>query len=1088
LSPVKTTFKSYPNFSFDDNSKRFYSERKMAYKGKLDNNGYARMNIDLGDLKNAPGAVKAMFYGKVYEEGGDFSISNTNIPYYPYSSFVGIKVPEGDKRGIILTDEDHEVRIATVDVDGNPVSRSNVKVELFKLNWRWWWDKSYDDISNYVGRSYRDPILTKRISTSNGEGAWKLRIDYPSWGRYFVRVTDPVSEHSAGAVVYIDWPGWAGKGKRGDLDGAAMLDFGVEKESYKVGEKVALSIPSTAGNRLLVSLESGSEVLQTFWVESEKDNTVISFEATEDMSPNVYAHLTMIQPHAQTANDLPIRLYGVQSIEVVDPQTVLKPNINMPKELKPEQDYTISISEENGKAMSYTVAIVDEGLLDITNYKTPDPWSSFYAREALGIKTWDVFDDVMGAFTAQMDRLLAIGGDGELEIKDQKEANRFKPVVRFLGPFELEAGNTNKHKIKMPQYIGSVKTMVIAANNGAYGAADKTTPVKQPLMTLATLPRVAGPGETMKLPVTVFTMDDAIKNVQVSVEATGTLQLASSKSKNVTFSKSGDKVIYFDLKVKEYLGYGSVKVTAKSGQMVAEYDIEMNVIPRNPLATMVDDKVVNSNETWQINYKPVGISSENTGYIELSTLPPLNIEQRLGFLIRYPHGCVEQTTSSVFPQLFLADLVKLDSKAEARVQNNVEAGIKKLKKFQLSNGGFAYWPGYDYANNWGTNYAGHFLLEAKKAGYAVPENMVSSWINYQKSKAESWGTMSSDDDNDLIQSYRLYTLALADNASLGAMNRMKEKTSLRIEAKWRLALAYAHAGYENQALELIDGLSATIADENSKYYRYSYGSRTRDQAMILETLLSLDKKEDAFTLLMDIAEQMSETNRWMSTQTTAYCFIAIAKYADEFELGTGTNVSIDIAGETKSVTGNEFVSQVQLADSDKESAISITNNAEAPVFARLIRTGIPIEGGEEETRRNINMTVQYQDLNGKFIGVDQLEQGTNFKAIITIANPGLKGNYTDLALTQIFPSGWEIINTRLDGSVDKLNVDYMDIRDDRTMHYFDLSPYKNKTITVLLNAAYQGKYYLPSVSVEAMYDNSIFANKTGKWVSVVPEE
>jgi alpha-2-macroglobulin len=1088
LSPVKTKFKDFPNYSFDDESKNFYSERTMVYQGKLNADGYAKVNINLGSPENAPGALNAKLFGKVYEEGGDFSISSVTVPYYPFESFVGIMAPEGDKRGILLTDEDHEVKIATVNPDGGPVSRNSVKVELYKLNWKWWWDNSYDYISDYVGRSYREPIQSNTIKTTNGNGSWKLRIDYPEWGRYYIKVTDPYSGHSTGKIVYIDWPGWAGKGKRGDLDGASMLDFAIEKEEYKVGEEIALSIPTTEGNRLLVSLESGSDVLQTFWVETKENNTNVSFEASSDMAPNVYVHLTMIQPYGQEKNDLPIRLYGVQSIKVVDPATVLKPVIKMPDELRPEQKFSIEVSESQGKEMAYTIALVDEGLLDITNYKTPDPWKSFFAREALGIKTWDVYDDVMGAFADKLEHLLAIGGDSELEEKEQKEANRFKPVVKFLGPYTLEAGKSQKHDLIMPQYIGSVKTMVIASTKGAFGSADKVTPVKQPLMILATLPRVAGPGETMKLPVNVFALADNIKNVQLTVETSGGLVVKGSKSKSATFKKAGDKVVYFDISTKEALGVGKVKVTAKTGKLDTSYDIEMNIIPRNPPVTDIADKVVNASESWDFTYQPIGMIGQNTASIEISSMPSLNIEQRLGYLIRYPHGCIEQTTSAVFAQLYLNKLMTLPKAKKAEVQKNVEAGINRLKSFQLGSGGFSYWPGNTYANSWGSNYAGHFLVEAKKAGYAVSQGMISKWVSYQTQQASSWSTTSTDNNNDLIQSYRLYTLALAGNPAMGAMNRMKENSTIGRTAKWRLALAYAVAGYDQQATNLIEGLSEAETEAGSAHYRYTFGSSTRDQAMILETLLQLNQKEKAFEMLMDIAKKMGDKNKWMSTQTTAYCFISIAKYADKFKLDEATNVTVTIGGNKSTVKGTDFVNQITIGNADKASPINIQNKGEAPVFARIIRSGIPIEGNEEALTRNINLKVVYRDQNGNTLNVSNLPQGTNFKAEVTISNPGQKGIYNELALTQIFPSGWEIINTRLDGSETNSSIaKYMDIRDDRVMHYFDLKPNEKTTFTVLLNASYKGKYYLPSISVGAMYDNNVFASKVGRWVNVVGE-
>ncbi len=1088
MTPVTTKFKKYPNFSFDDASKDFYSERLMVYQGRLNADGYAKVDISLGDTENAPGALNLKLYGKVYEEGGDFSISSVTIPYYPFSNFVGVKVPEGDKRGILLTDEDHSIQIATVDAEGKPVSRDNVRVELYKLDWKWWWDNSYDNISSYVGNSYREAISTGTISTNNGEGSWKLRVDYPEWGRYYVKVTDVYSGHSSGSVLYLDWPGWAGKAKRGDLDGAAMLDFAIEQDEYKVGEQITMSIPTTEGNRLLVSLESGSSVLETFWVETQEANTNITFEATSEMAPNVYANLTMIQPHGQDKNDLPIRLYGIQSIKVVDASTVLKPVIKMPKELRPEQKFTIEVSESTGKDMSYTIAMVDEGLLDITNYKTPDPWSSFFKREALGVKTWDVYDDVMGAFSGEMNHLLAIGGDGELEAKEQKEANRFKPVVKFLGPFNLKAGGSKKHTIIMPQYIGSVKTMVIASTKGAFGMADEVTPVKQPLMIMATLPRVAGPGEQMKLPVNVFALADNVKNVTLTVETSGGLVLKGKKSKSISFSKAGDQVVYFDLSTKAALGIGKVKVTAKSGKLEASYDIELNIIPRNPAITKIDDKVINASESWSIDYKPVGILGQNSASIEISTMPSLNIEQRLSYLIRYPHGCIEQTTSAVFAQLYLGKLMQLSEDKQGQVQHNIEAAITRLSSFQLPSGGFSYWPGNSYPNNWGSNYAGHFLVEAQKAGYAVSEGMLSNWISFQKQRANSWSKSNSDNNDDLIQSYRLYTLALAGSPAKGAMNRMREDDNISLTAKWRLASAYAVAGLDKQAIKLIDGLAQSTSEENTEHYSNTFGSSTRDQAMVLETLLELNQKEKAFELLMKIAQKMGDKDQWMSTQTTAYNFIAIAKYADNFKLDEATNVSISIADNSSTVNGTDFVNQVRIANVDKAASISITNNGEAPVFARLISSGTPIKGNEESITRNINLKVVYKDSDGNTINVSKLPQGSNFKAEVTISNPGQKGVYNELALTQIFPSGWEIINTRLDGS-ESTNTEatYMDIRDDRVMHYFDLKPNQAKTFTVLLNASYKGKYYLPSISVGAMYDNSIFASKAGRWVDVVGE-
>ena len=172
-----------------------------------------------------------------------------------------------------------------------------------------------------------------------------------------------------------------------------------------------------------------------------------------------------------SANDLPLRMYGVQPVMVENPASRLEPQITMPDKLHPEEPFSIKISEKNGKPMTYTVAIVDEGLLDLTAFRTPDPWNFMFRREALGVKTWDMYDDVFGAAGGALSAMFSIGGDEGL-VKGARKENRFNPIVKVLGPFTLKSGSKT-HKITLPMYVGSVRAMVVAGNDGAYGNAEK---------------------------------------------------------------------------------------------------------------------------------------------------------------------------------------------------------------------------------------------------------------------------------------------------------------------------------------------------------------------------------------------------------------------------------------------------------------------------------------------------------------------------------------------------------------------------------------------------------------------------------------
>jgi uncharacterized protein YfaS (alpha-2-macroglobulin family) len=1094
LSEMKTKFPRFQDFDFDDPVKSFFAEEQILFDGKTDEDGKASFMTSLQTGNASPGMLRAGFVSRVFEESGDFSIDRFSIPYSPYESYVGIKTPPGDKaRGMLLTDTLHTVNLLTLAPDGNAVSRLNLDVSIYKINWRWWWDAGHDNLASYTGNTEHQPIFNTRVNTPNGEGTFRFRIDYPEWGRYLIRVVDPLSGHACGKIVYIDWPGWAGRGQREDPEGAAMLSFSADKTTYQAGEFASITFPSSGHGRALVSIENGTRVLDAYWVEVSESETRFNFKVTPEMAPNIYVNLILVQPHAQIKNDLPIRLYGVIPLLVEDPSTRLHPLIEMPDVLKPEEKVRIQVSERNGTACSYTLAIVDEGLLDLTRFSTPQPWDHFYAREALGVKTWDIYNAVIGAYGGKIEQMFGIGGglgdDGGQE--SQSRANRFKPMVKFIGPVSLKQGQKQTHVIDIPNYTGSVRTMVIAGNQFAYGAAEKTVPVKKPLMVLATLPRVLGPGEEVTLPVTVFSMEEKIKTVTVRIEANEYFNLQDNPEQKLTFSQTGDQLCIFGLKVKDELGIGKVKVIAKSGSETASYEIELEIRNPNPPITEFIDEVIEPGHTLNRAYSLPGMPGTNEASLEVSSIPPIDFGRRLKYLLAYPHGCIEQTTSAAFPQLFLGDITELNDAARAKTEVNIKAAIKRIQSFILPSGGFAYWPNSGDENPWSTSYAGHFLLEAESKGYGLPVNFKKPWIKYQRKEARRW-KMSGDKYrmDDLVQAYRLYTLALVGEPELGAMNRLREMETISIQSRWRLAAAYALAGQAETANILI-ALGVPDIPEYSGF-NYSFGSRERDWAMILETLALLDKRSEGIFLARKISDEL-RSRRWMSTQTTAYCLLSMSKFAGSDASSRELKFTYQI-DEGRNTTANTKLSVVQLdleAGSGTGGKITVDNRGEGVIFVRLTMEGIPKAGNETAAQHNLNLSVRYTDMGGNPVDITRLIQGTDFLAHVTVTNPYGVHIYKDMALSQIFPSGWEIHNTRMDDFTSVHAADepsYQDIRDDRVYTYFDLKRHGSNTFVMQLNAAYLGKYYLPAVSCEAMYDEGVNARNSGKWVYVTAGE
>ncbi len=1086
LRGTKTSFKGFDNYHFDNNIKSgFNSEEVKIFEGDLNSVGKANLNIDMeSKSENAPGMLKAAFSTKVYEPGGNFSVDYHTIQYAPYESFAGISLPESDMWGDALeTDKTQSIELVSVDDKGKRVNRKELLVKVFKIDNYWWYDRYNGSDYNYLNSSHYREIKSEKVSLQNGKGTYNINIAKRNWGRYLIHVEDEVSGHSSAQFVYFDWPYWM-RANRTDSEASTILGFSSDKDNYNVGDSVKLSFPSPENGRALICIENGTKILEKYWVKTTKGETKFAFQANAGMAPNVFAHISLLQPHSQTVNDRPMRMYGVIPVMVENPQSRLKPEIIAPEVLRPETTAEISVKEKDGKPMTYTLAVVDEGLLGLTRFKTPNPWDAFYAREALGVETWDMYDEVIGALANGAGNVLSIGGDEDAVDPGKQKAIRFKPVVRFLGPFNLEAGKKATHKIAIPNYIGAVRVMVVAGRDKAYGNAEKEIPVRTPVMVLGTLPRVLGPDEKVSLPVNVFAMENQIKDVTVTVTTNGLVSLTGPKTQSLHFDKTGDDLLFFNLSTSRKTGVGKISIEARSGKEVSRYDVEIDVRASNPMYTEVRDTVIKPGATWSADFAYFGIEGTNDAVIELSKLPAINLEERLEYLIQYPHGCIEQITSSAFPQLYLGNMIDLSSNQKIDIEENVKYVLRAYRNFQRPNGGMSYWPGLRSENDWGSNYAGHFLLEAEKLGYALPAGLKSQWIRYQKYAARKWSSNEyrNRDYMQRTQAYRLYTLALAGEADFGSMNALKSQSSLNISARWMLALAYVKAGQPEVASNLIKGQVRDIP--NYTELSYSYGSGLRDEGFVLQVLLALNQTTDAAMVAKSIAERMG-SGRWYSTQTVAYSLGALAQYMGNTK-DSGLKATISENGNAKEINTGKDVIQQKVTAKGSTGNVSARNNTDQNLFARLLISGKPIEGKEKRIASNLRMEIKYLDANYDPIDVSKLKMGTDFIADVRIINPGTRGTYQEMALTQIFPSGWEILNPRMSEANETSGntPTYQDVRDDRVLTYFNLSSGGNIHFKIRLNATYKGKFYMPAVKCYAMYDESIIAVEPGEWIEV----
>ena len=1078
VTPAKTTFKGYESYDFKDDARSF-DDQKFNYSGMVtDTTGRCALDAGIKLTRRAvPGLLTAGFTLHAYEPSGEFSTGYSEFRMSPFDVYVGLKTQQDVspweseylKRGV-----SHRFDVATVDPDGKGVSVSGLHAEIYHVDWSWWWNSS-SEIASYMAGSSKELVFEERFSTTDGRGSFSFDwARYPT-GTYYVRVTDEKGGHAASLICDVN----EDSGEAGVSDGATRLAIKADKERYAVGETARLTIPSSKGSQALISIEKGGKLLRSDLVTTYEGSTEIRVPVTADMLPNAYAFVTLIQPYQSSLNDAPIRLYGVQNLTVEDPSSHLHPQIDIADEVKPESQVRFKVKEKDGRGMHYIVALVDEGLLSLTGYKTPDAWNSFYAKEALRVRTWDLYDDIIGAYGGHIEQLFAIGGDDEASgpLKRRK-ADRFTPVVSWLGPFELKPGKSATHTVAIPQYIGSLRAMVVASDGKAQGNCQKNVTVTQPVMVQASLPRTVSIGERIQIPVTLFSLKDGVGKVKLAVQADKAFSVVGPSTLEIRSEKEGQQVEYFELQVGEQTGIGHVSVTASAGGERSRHDIEIDILNPNPEVTRVQTALLKAGETRTIDADLFGLDGTNDLTVECSAIPAINLKGRMEYLQNYPYGCLEQTVSAVFPQLYLSAVTERDADAAALSDFNIQAAIRRLQSFRRGDGSLTYWPGSPEASPFGSVYALHFLQEAENAGYAVPADLKKTLSAYVGSLVKDTKA------GDLVRAYGLYALAACGRPQRGVMNVMRGAKGMSNNARWLLAAAYACDGKTDVAREMTAGLPYTETDR-ARYDEW-YGSEDRNKAIALKVNRLTGNQEAAFKLAAELAASLGDASHYMSTQSTAWALYAMCDYAANMA-GKGITALAETGGRSQKIESPKSLAGRTLltgAPSGKQQ-LTLTNKGTAPVYAVASVTGIPAAGEEKAQSAGLAMDIRYVDDRGATLDVAALERGQIFKAVAVITNKSGVA-VRDIALAERFPSGWEIKNERVykTGFAYPAGITYQDFRDDRVYSFFDLGAGESVTVSLTLTATYPGRFYLPAVSCEAMYDHSVTAVVPGRWVEV----
>ena len=1087
LSEASFRIAGYEEYSFTDEEERFSARERTLLTDTLDENGEIKFDYTFSKSVQQAKLIQADILATVYERGGGFTREQQSMLIKPVNYIVGIKPPESL---YLRTGQNYEFPVVVTTFDGQPAAGHELVITHYINRHYWWWEYYRDRDKTFRKLDNTFKVESKRLKSAETPLSFQTSVDED--GMHMIRVEDVQTGQSAS--ITFSASSWGRQARPDEQDEQPFLDLTLDQNRYAPGDKATLSFSTPDKGLYLFTLEQDDRILQQQIEFVNRERTQIRFKITEEMIPNCYASLSLIQPHNHDENDLPRRIYGIEPVFVESPQTRLDIELISPKKVRPGETFSIDIKNAERRPVSVTLAIVDEGLLDLTDFQTPAPWEHYFKKLRLGVTTSDTWDEILGILMPDMDAYFSIGGGYAEAAKEYagldalKTIKRFKPVVFFQSPTVIKGGKTETLHFDMPNYIGSVRAMLTACSGDAYASRDTDIQVKSPLMLLPTLPRFARPGDTFYLPVTVFANEKKIKQVTVKCRTSDLLEIMDKKEKTLVFAQTGEKDTAFFIKTGQGIGAARLDLTADSDAEQASANVDLPVRPFNPFYTRVTDTLA-QNQAVTLTPEKIGLPGTHEATLAFTRIPDIQLQKRFKSLIRYPYGCIEQTVSTGMAQLYIDHVMDVTEEEAKAVQNNITRTIDRLTSFEIQEG-FSFWPVNDYYrprfSDWGSTYAGHFLVLCNKLGYHIPQSLLQHWRQTAADKAKTVK------DDHRYQAYRLYVLALDGSPHRGAMNLMRESLLPDLDplSQSLLAAAFALSGEEQAANEIAKQINTSI----SPYREMSgtYGSPIRDQAMM--TCCALDRRDlQAAAKHIRAFTKSFSSSGWYSTHELGFALLALSKFYAESSLSQG---SVEFSVKTGDADARDMILndyQMSMDVSDVYGKpITVTPKSDAPVFITLYEEGIPLEDMIPSKQQGIKLARAFYDKQGHEISVNALNQGQPFWIRYQVINQS--GNpLEELALSSLLPAGWEIINPRLTRQsppewisyYNPDNGDYMDIRDDRINWFFDLHS-GQKNFFIQINPTFAGSYTLPPVTVEAMYSPEFSAALESGEVEVKP--
>lgn len=1043
---------------------------KEVKEGTTDETGNAFIDYAVPANYANMGALQTNFYTTVFDETGRPVSRASAVDVFTQDVFFGIKQ---DWYYYYPLNQPVKLQLAAVNKEGNAVN-ATARVEVIKHEYRTVLTKS-GSYFRYESQK-EDKLMIEQQINVGGNTIYSYVPRTP--GDYEVRVYVPGANNYVQRSFY-SYGSWGVSNTSFEVNSEGNVEIEIDKKSYNSGETVKALFKTPFSGKMLVTMET-DHVVSYQYVEVSNRTASVDLKLSSDHVPNVYITATLIKPHE--VSDIPLTVaHGFKNVMVEEKNRKIKVEVVAQKTVRSKTKQKVTVKAAPGSFV--TLSAVDNGVLQISDFKTPDPYAYFYQKKALQVSAFDLYPLLFEEVRA---KLSSTGGDAyttDLEKRvNPMPAKRIKVMSYWGGIKKANGSGVAEFEFDIPQFSGELRLMAVSYKGNSFGAADNTMTVADPIVVSTALPRFLSPGDTVSVPVTLTNTTDRAAAVSAIISVEGPMKVLGGNSQSVNLNAKSEGRASFRIVADPAINLGKVTVTVNGmGEKFTE-TTEIAVRPPSTLQKMTGSGSITAGNTQKVS---IGVGDFMPGSMNYSLVvsrsPALELGEQLKYLVQYPYGCTEQTVSAAFPQIYygdLADLMMLNKQQNKMNANtNIIEAIRKIKMRQLYNGAVTLWDGEGREDWWTTIYAAHFLLEAKKAGFDVDNSLLETMLNYINSRLRNKETITyyyNRDQNKKIApkevTYGLYVLALANRSNVPAMNYYKANQSLlALDSRYLLAAAYATAGDKKSFTSMLP--SSFAGEESMPQTGGSYYSDVRDEAIALNALIDVDPGNAQIgTMVKHVADKLKR-RQWLSTQERAFAFLALGKHARAANNSTAT-AEIKVNGKViAKVDGGQWTGDMKALGSNN-AEITVKGNGRLYYFWQS--EGISSSGAYKEEDSYLKVRKRFFDRTGKPITGNTFKQNE-----LIIVGISLERSFTtaieNVVITDLLPAGFEIENPRtkeipgMDWIKDASTPTALDVRDDR-IHFF-VDAYINKqTYYYAVRAVSPGNYKMGPVSADAMYN------------------